>query len=134
MIVRILGEGQYDVSDEALDRLNELDAAVEAAVEAGDVDAFGTALAALLDGVRTVGVPHDAETPRRVRPDPAARRRQHRRRPRAAQRRRPDPRLGRLSHTGRMPRTRFIKDIGLTARMTTVMFLLGALFVVLIVG
>ena len=60
MIVRILGEGQYDVSDEALDALNELDAAVEAAVESGDATAFGTALAALLDGVRTVGVPHDA--------------------------------------------------------------------------
>ena len=62
MIVRILGEGQYDVSDEALARLNELDAAVEAAIESGDVDAFGAALAALLDGVRTVGVPHDAES------------------------------------------------------------------------
>jgi hypothetical protein len=58
MIIRILGEGQYDVSDEALDRLNELDSAVETAVESGDEDAFGTALAALLDGVRTVGVAH----------------------------------------------------------------------------
>ena len=29
MIVRILGEGQYDVSYEALPRLNELDATVE---------------------------------------------------------------------------------------------------------
>jgi hypothetical protein len=62
MIVRILGEGQYDVSDEALARLNELDAAVEAAIETGDVDAFGAALAGLHDGVRTVGVPHDAES------------------------------------------------------------------------
>ncbi|MBD8869113.1 zinc metalloprotease HtpX [Nocardioides donggukensis] len=33
-----------------------------------------------------------------------------------------------------MARTRFINDAGLTARMTLVMFLLGALFVVLIVG
>lgn len=33
-----------------------------------------------------------------------------------------------------MPRTRFIKDTGLTVRMTTVMFLLGALFVALIVA
>ena len=62
MIVRILGEGQYDVSDDALDGLNELDAAVESAVEAGDEETFSTALAALLDGVRTAGVPHDAET------------------------------------------------------------------------
>jgi hypothetical protein len=60
LIVRILGEGQYDVSDDALDRLNELDAAVEAAVESGDVEAFTTALHALHEGVRTIGVPHDA--------------------------------------------------------------------------
>jgi hypothetical protein len=58
MIIRILGEGQYDVSDEALDRLNQLDSAVETAVEAGDQQAFVGALAALLDGVRTVGVAH----------------------------------------------------------------------------
>jgi hypothetical protein len=62
VIVRILGEGQYDVSDDALDRLNELDATVEAAVEAGDAESFGPALAALLDGVRTVGVPHDVDS------------------------------------------------------------------------
>ena len=58
MIVRILSEGQYDVADTALDRLNELDAAVEAAVADGDETAFRAALAALLDGVRTVGTPH----------------------------------------------------------------------------
>ena len=75
MIVRILGEGQYDVSDDAMDRLNELDAAVESAVEAGDAETFSKALAALLDGVRTAGVPRDADIARRVRPDPAARRR-----------------------------------------------------------
>lgn len=62
MIVRILGEGQYDVSDSALDRLNELDAVVEAAVEANDEKAFGPALATLLDGVRTVGVAHPVDS------------------------------------------------------------------------
>jgi hypothetical protein len=62
MIVRILGEGQYDVSDDAIDPLNELDAAVETAVDAGDETAFGAALEALLDGVRTVGVPHDVDS------------------------------------------------------------------------
>ena len=62
MILRILGEGQYDVADHAIDRLNDLDAAVEAAVEAGDEAAFGVALEALLDGVRTVGVPHDLDS------------------------------------------------------------------------
>ena len=62
MIVRILGEGQYDISDEAVSALNDLDAKVESAVEAGDDDAFHQALGALLDGVRTAGVPHDAES------------------------------------------------------------------------
>lgn len=62
MIVRILTEGQYDVSDEALSRLNQLDAEVESAVSAGDAAAFDAALAALLDGVRTVGVPHAADS------------------------------------------------------------------------
>lgn len=62
MIIRILGEGQYDVSDAALDRLNELDAALEAAVEAGDRTAFAPALAALLGGVRTVGVQHEVDS------------------------------------------------------------------------
>jgi hypothetical protein len=58
LIVRILGEGQYDVSDEALERLNELDATLEAAVENGDEATFRDALASQLDGVRTVGVAH----------------------------------------------------------------------------
>ncbi|WP_148614877.1 PspA-associated protein PspAA [Nocardioides rubriscoriae] len=58
MIVRILGEGQYDVAGSAIDRLNELDAAVEAAIAADDEAAFRPALHALLEGVRTIGVPH----------------------------------------------------------------------------
>ena len=62
MIVRILGEGQYDLSEDAVTALNDLDAKVEAAVEAGDEQGFRDALASLLDGVRTAGVPHDAET------------------------------------------------------------------------
>ncbi len=59
MIVRILGEGQYDVPDEAIDRLNGLDEAVESSVEAGDREAFTGALAALLAGVRDLAVPHE---------------------------------------------------------------------------
>ena len=61
MIIRILGEGQYDVADDALDHLNELDSAVEQAIAAGDEEAFRTALRALLDHVRSVGTPHDLE-------------------------------------------------------------------------
>jgi hypothetical protein len=55
VIVRILGEGQYDVSDEAVAALNDLDARVEASVDAGDEEAFQTALTSLLDGVRAQG-------------------------------------------------------------------------------
>jgi hypothetical protein len=62
VIIRILLEGQYDVADHALDRLNELDAVLEAAVESGDEAAFATALTELLDGVRTVGVAHPADS------------------------------------------------------------------------
>lgn len=62
MIIRILGEGQYDVADHALDRLNELDATLEAAVETGDEAAFSGALVELLEGVRTVGVAHPADS------------------------------------------------------------------------
>lgn len=62
MIVRILGEGQYDLSDDAVAALNDLDAQVESAVEAGDESSFRDALTQLLDGVRTAGVPHDADS------------------------------------------------------------------------
>jgi hypothetical protein len=61
MIVRILGEGQRDVPEAALSELNALDATLEGACQAGEHDAFATALAALLDRVREVGtvVPDD---------------------------------------------------------------------------
>ena len=62
MIVRILGEGQYDLSDDAASSLNDLDATVESAIEAGDEAGFRAALRQLLDGVRTAGAPHEAES------------------------------------------------------------------------
>ena len=55
MIVRILGEGQWEVDPAHLDALNALDAAVERAVESGDDDAFRSSMAGLLDGVRKQG-------------------------------------------------------------------------------
>jgi len=55
MIVRILGEGQWELADEQLTALNSLDSEVEAAVEAGDEVTFANTLAALLDGVRKSG-------------------------------------------------------------------------------
>jgi hypothetical protein len=57
MIVRILGEGQFEVAESELDRLNELDAAVESEIDAGNEDAFRDRLTELLDGVRQVGAP-----------------------------------------------------------------------------
>ncbi|CAM3291465.1 hypothetical protein NODU109028_09720 [Nocardioides dubius] len=61
MIVRILGEGQFDVDDAHVARLNELDDALEKAIEADSETEFALALAALLEQVRTVGVAHDAD-------------------------------------------------------------------------
>lgn len=58
MIVRILGEGQFDVPDTALDELNEFDEALVTAVESDDTDAFTRALSQLLAGVRTAATPH----------------------------------------------------------------------------
>ncbi len=57
MIVRILGEGQFEVGDDQMTALNELDAKVESAVEAGDEETFRPALEALLEGVRSNGSP-----------------------------------------------------------------------------
>jgi hypothetical protein len=55
MIVRILGEGQWDVSEDHLTELNRLDAAVEKAVETGDEVTFSQSFAALLNSVRSEG-------------------------------------------------------------------------------
>jgi hypothetical protein len=55
MIVRILGEGQWDLAEEHLEPLNALDAAVEQAVESGDQAAFARGFVALLDVVRQQG-------------------------------------------------------------------------------
>ena len=57
MIMRILGEGQYEIAEEHLDRLNELDGALQSAADAGDEAGFTAALSALLDAVRSLGTP-----------------------------------------------------------------------------
>jgi hypothetical protein len=55
MIIRILGEGQYDVGDGEVAGLNDLDDTLERAVESGDEAAFTEALAGLLTAVRGAG-------------------------------------------------------------------------------
>ncbi|MBO8190522.1 hypothetical protein ITI46_02170 [Streptomyces oryzae] len=62
MIVRILGEGQYTVADDHLDKLNQLDAQVQRAADAEDEERFAVALRALLDAVRTLGTPLPDQT------------------------------------------------------------------------
>jgi hypothetical protein len=57
VIIRILGEGQVDVSAGALDELNELDSALQQAVDADDAEAFDVALGNLLARVRELGKP-----------------------------------------------------------------------------
>jgi hypothetical protein len=55
MIIRILNEGQYDVPDARVDRLNELDTLLQNAVDDGDEAAFAAALGQLLAEVRASG-------------------------------------------------------------------------------
>jgi hypothetical protein len=55
VIIRILGEGQFEVDASHLDALNKLDDTVEHACEAGDEAVFSAALTSLLDAVRTSG-------------------------------------------------------------------------------
>ncbi|HTA09026.1 MAG TPA: hypothetical protein VK836_10970 [Streptosporangiaceae bacterium] len=61
MIVRILGEGQFEVPEAAVAELNELDGVLEAAVERNDDAAFRPALDALLARLRAVGSPTEAD-------------------------------------------------------------------------
>lgn len=57
MIVRILGEGQFRVDDEAAARLTVLDKDLDAAVSAMDEAAFATALGVGVTLVKAVGTP-----------------------------------------------------------------------------
>jgi len=55
--VRILGEGQLHIDDEAVSQLNELDVKLEAAVEHDNQAEFTSALAALHEKLREIGTP-----------------------------------------------------------------------------
>jgi hypothetical protein len=61
MIVRILGEGQFRVDDDAAAKLTALDKDLDAAVRDGEGPAFTAALHAAVAIVRTSGVPLPAD-------------------------------------------------------------------------
>jgi hypothetical protein len=55
MIVRISGEGQYELADDDKGRLNNLESDVVSVVESGQESAFEDAFTALLEFVRSAG-------------------------------------------------------------------------------
>jgi PspA-Associated protein len=57
VIVRILGEGQYTVSEDRRGALEKLDASLAQAVDSDDAEAFTRSLGALIAEVRQVGEP-----------------------------------------------------------------------------
>jgi hypothetical protein len=65
MIVRIMGEGQVEISTADMSVLNALDQELESAIETGDETSFRVKLHALLDKVRHVGkaLPDDSLEP-----------------------------------------------------------------------
>jgi hypothetical protein len=62
VIVRILGQGQFEVDDTATAELNQLDTDLETAVDENDQAAFTAALASLLAYVRAQGSPLPPDT------------------------------------------------------------------------
>jgi hypothetical protein len=62
MIVRILGEGQYQLGDAAAAKLTELDKHLDAAVEKGDEPAFAAVLDSTVRLVRESGSPVPADS------------------------------------------------------------------------
>ncbi|MBV6696157.1 hypothetical protein [Kitasatospora aureofaciens] len=55
MIMRVMGEGQFEVGDDHLNLLNELDAELVTAVDSGDEELFRRAYGKLLDAVKQYG-------------------------------------------------------------------------------
>jgi PspAA-like protein len=61
MIVRIMGEGQLSIDDAAASELNAIDDKLDAAVRAGDEQAFRAALHAMHSRAHEVGSPLPAD-------------------------------------------------------------------------
>lgn len=57
MIVRILGQGQFEVPDAALELFDELDRELEEALDTDDEAALRVVVAALISTVTTLGTP-----------------------------------------------------------------------------
>ncbi|MFB7663426.1 hypothetical protein ACFC1R_05665 [Kitasatospora sp. NPDC056138] len=57
MIMRVMGEGQFQVGDDHLNHLNQLDDELLTALEAGDEERFRVSLGKLLAAVRQYGTP-----------------------------------------------------------------------------
>jgi PspAA-like protein len=55
VIVRVLGEGQFEVDDEVVKGLNDLDEQAEQALEARDQQQFSELLGRMVEAVRTNG-------------------------------------------------------------------------------
>jgi hypothetical protein len=55
VIARIMGEGQYRLSDEVRERVNAVDNAIVEAIDADDEDAFHVAFEEMLELVRNEG-------------------------------------------------------------------------------
>jgi hypothetical protein len=56
VIVRIMGEGQFEIDDEVAKGLNDLDEQAEQAFEAGDADRLAGLLQRMAEAVRTNGM------------------------------------------------------------------------------
>jgi hypothetical protein len=55
VIVRIMGEGQFEVDEEVAKGLNDIDEQAEQALQAGDADRLGKLLERMAEAVRTNG-------------------------------------------------------------------------------
>jgi hypothetical protein len=62
VIIRILGDGQFEVPDDAKAKLDALDAAVDHALTGHDEEAFQRALSELDAEIRAIGTPVAAST------------------------------------------------------------------------
>ena len=61
MIIRIMTEGQYKVSDDLLDELNKLDNEIVRLLESGDETKFRDVLGAFTSKIRENGTPLDSD-------------------------------------------------------------------------